>query len=110
MNASYRFPVTAAGGGPANLPHLPSLRGCAWRQRAMRATLRAMGRVTVVGAGVVGLSCALRLLEAGHRVDVLARELPLETTSAAAAAIWFPYRAWPRERVLDWSRTSYDEF
>ena len=69
-----------------------------------------MGRVTVVGAGVVGLSCALRLLEAGHRVDVLARELPLETTSAAAAAIWFPYRAWPRERVLDWSRTSYEEF
>ena len=27
-------------------------------------------RVWVVGAGVVGLTCAVRLLEAGHRVDV----------------------------------------
>lgn len=69
-----------------------------------------MARVTVVGAGVVGLSCAVRLLEAGHRVDVLARELPLETTSAVAAAIWYPYLAEPRERVLAWSATSYDEF
>ncbi|WP_028651000.1 FAD-dependent oxidoreductase [Nocardioides halotolerans] len=69
-----------------------------------------MGRVTVVGAGVIGLSCALRLLEAGHRVDVLARELPRETTSAVAAAIWYPYRAWPQERVLAWSRSSYAAF
>jgi D-amino-acid oxidase len=69
-----------------------------------------MGRVTVVGAGVIGLSCALRLLEAGHRVDVLARELPRETTSAVAAAIWYPYRAWPPERVLAWARSSYGEF
>ena len=44
-----------------------------------------MARVIVVGAGVVGLSCAVRLLEAGFRVDVLARDLPLETTSAVAA-------------------------
>ena len=35
-----------------------------------------MARVTVVGAGVVGLTCAVRLLEEGHRVDVLARDLP----------------------------------
>lgn len=69
-----------------------------------------MGRVIVVGAGVIGLSCALRLLEAGHRVDVLARELPLETTSAVAAAIWYPYRAWPEDRVLGWSRSSYAAF
>ena len=69
-----------------------------------------MGRVTVVGAGVIGLSCAVRLLEAGHRVDVLARDLPLETTSATAAAIWHPYRAWPQDRVDAWSRTSYDVF
>ncbi len=69
-----------------------------------------MGRVIVVGAGVIGLSCALRLLEAGHRVDLLARELPRETTSATAAAIWYPYRASPPERVLAWSRTSYDAF
>ena len=67
-------------------------------------------RVTVVGAGVVGLTCAVRLLEEGHRVDVLARDLPLETTSAVAAAIWYPYRSFPFDRVLAWSARSYDVF
>ena len=60
----------------------------------------------VVGAGVVGLSCAVRLLEAGHRVDVVARDLPLETTSAVAAAICYPYRAAPHDRVAAWTEGS----
>ena len=68
-----------------------------------------MSRVIVVGAGVIGLSCAVRLLEAGHHVDVLARDLPLETTSSVAAALWGPYRAYPFERVTAWSRTTYGE-
>jgi D-amino-acid oxidase len=68
-----------------------------------------MARVIVVGAGVVGLSCAVRLLEAGHRVDVVARDLPLETTSAVAAALWYPYRANPYARVTAWSQRTYRE-
>jgi D-amino-acid oxidase len=67
-------------------------------------------RIVVVGAGVIGLSCALRLLRAGHRVDVLARDLPLETTSAVAAALWHPYLAFPQDKVTAWGRTTYDEF
>lgn len=59
---------------------------------------------------MVGLTCAVRLLDEGHRVDVLARDLPLETTSAVAAAIWYPYRAFPLDRVLAWSARSYDVF
>lgn len=69
-----------------------------------------MRRVIVVGAGVVGMSCAVRLLEAGHRVDVVARDLPLETTSAVAAALWYPDRALPQDRVTAWSKVSYDAF
>jgi D-amino-acid oxidase len=65
--------------------------------------------VLVVGAGVVGLTCAVRLLEDGHRVDVVARDLPRETTSAVAAAIWYPYRALPQDRVTAWSATSLVE-
>jgi len=65
-----------------------------------------MSRVIVVGAGVVGLSCAVRLLEAGHRADVVARDLPLETTSAVAAAVWSPYVD-QQDRVLDWARDAY---
>ncbi|CAN5252446.1 FAD-dependent oxidoreductase [soil metagenome] len=68
-----------------------------------------MARVIVVGAGVVGLSCAVRLLEQGHRVDVVARDLPLETTSAVAAALWYPYRAYPIDRVNAWSAATYRE-
>lgn len=66
-------------------------------------------RIVVVGAGVVGLTCAVRLLEAGHRVDVLARDLPRETTSAVAAALWYPYRALPQERVTAWAGTTFAE-
>jgi D-amino-acid oxidase len=69
-----------------------------------------MARVIVVGAGVVGLSCAVRLLEQGHRVDVLARDLPLETTSSVASALWYPYLAYPVERVTGWSAAAYREF
>jgi D-amino-acid oxidase len=67
-------------------------------------------RVIVVGAGVVGLSCAVRLLEAGHRVDVVARDLPLETTSAVAGGLWYPYRAHPQDRVTGWAATTYAVF
>ncbi len=63
----------------------------------------------MVGAGVVGLSCAVRLLEAGHRVDVLARDLPRETTSAVAAALWYPYRALPQDRVTSWAASTFGQ-
>ena len=66
-------------------------------------------RVIVVGAGVIGLSSALRLAEHGHDVAVLARDLPPETTSAVAAALWYPYRALPRDAVIRWSATTYSE-
>jgi D-amino-acid oxidase len=66
-------------------------------------------RVIVVGAGVIGLSSALRLAEQGHDVAVLARDLPPETTSAVAAALWYPYRAFPRDAVTRWSASTYTE-
>ncbi len=66
-------------------------------------------RVVVIGAGVVGLSCAARLLERGHDVGVVARDLPLETTSSVAAALWYPHRAFPFERVTGWAATTYAE-
>ena len=67
-------------------------------------------RIVVVGAGVVGLTVAVRLAESGHRVDVLARDLPRETTSVVAAALWYPYQARPQHRVSAWASRSYDVF
>jgi D-amino-acid oxidase len=68
----------------------------------------AMPQVLVVGAGVVGLTCAIRLREAGVEADVVARELPDRTTSAVAAALWYPYRAFPPERVTAWSARGFE--
>jgi D-amino-acid oxidase len=69
-----------------------------------------MADVLVIGAGVVGLTCALRLTQAGAAVRVVARELPPRTTSNVAGALWYPYAVGPKERVDAWARSSYDEF
>ncbi len=60
-------------------------------------------RVTVVGGGVIGLTCALALARAGHRVEVRTADPVGDTTSAVAAAVWFPYRAAPADAVLRWA-------
>jgi D-amino-acid oxidase len=59
-------------------------------------------RVTVLGAGVSGLTSAIRLLEAGHRVRLVAAGPSATTTSALAAAVWFPTHVGPPEKVLRW--------
>lgn len=66
--------------------------------------------VAVVGGGVIGLTCALRLARAGHRVSVCSAEPVAATTSAQAAAIWFPYEAYPADRVLRWGAASLTVF
>jgi D-amino-acid oxidase len=65
--------------------------------------------VTVVGAGVVGLTTAVALRSVGVQADVVARELSEQTTSAVAAALWYPYRALPSDRVTAWSAVTYGE-
>lgn len=66
-------------------------------------------RVTVVGAGVVGLSAALRLAQAGCTVRVMAAASGEQTTSAVAAALWYPYLAHPADRVLAWGAAAWTE-
>lgn len=66
-------------------------------------------RVVVVGAGVIGLTCAVRLAEAGYDTHVVARDLPAETTSAVAGGLWLPYLAGPAEAVARWGRATFTE-
>ncbi|WP_344308627.1 FAD-dependent oxidoreductase [Fodinicola feengrottensis] len=61
----------------------------------------------VLGAGIVGLTSAVRLLEAGHRVRVLAADLPAQSTSNLAAAIWYPTGFGPQAGVLDWAAVAF---
>ena len=64
--------------------------------------------VTVVGAGVIGLTTAVELQRAGHTVQVVAKATGDATTSAVAAALWFPFRADPPGRVNGWARRSLE--
>jgi D-amino-acid oxidase len=53
------------------------------------------GAVAVIGAGVIGLTAAHVLAEAGCRVRVLAKEFPPDTTSNLAGAEWMPFGVAP---------------
>lgn len=60
-------------------------------------------QITVVGAGVIGLTTALALEERGHDVRILAAATGAHTTSDVAGAVWFPYRAGPPAKVAIWA-------
>jgi D-amino-acid oxidase len=66
--------------------------------------------VAVVGAGIIGLSCAVRMAEAGARVTVLTADEPAATVSQVAAAVWYPTHTDADPRVLSWARRTFDEF
>ncbi len=50
----------------------------------------------VLGAGVMGLSCARLLQQRGARVTIYARDLPPDTTSNVAGAQWWPTSVYSR--------------
>ena len=66
-------------------------------------------RCTVVGAGVSGLSCAVKLLEAGHEVVVISDRFSPDTVSDIAAAIWYPFLTAPADRADGWGIATYAE-
>jgi D-amino-acid oxidase len=59
--------------------------------------------VTVVGAGVIGLTTAVTLQERGHRVRVVAAASGDAITSSVAGAVWFPYKVGPPGKVAVWA-------
>ncbi|WP_091308286.1 FAD-dependent oxidoreductase [Amycolatopsis tolypomycina] len=67
-------------------------------------------RVTVAGAGIVGLSSAYRLVEAGHDVTVVAASPPGESTSAVAGGVLYPPGRGGDERVVRWTAASLAVF
>jgi D-amino-acid oxidase len=65
-------------------------------------------RVTVLGAGVVGLTTAVSLLDAGCEVRVVTAVPVEDTTSYLAAGIWFPTHVGPPDRVARWGRRTFE--
>ena len=63
--------------------------------------------VAIIGAGVSGLTCGVVFAECGYRTAIFAKETGQQTTSGAAAAVWFPYDAAPPEKVIPWALETF---
>jgi D-amino-acid oxidase len=63
--------------------------------------------VAIIGAGVSGLTCGVVLAEHGYRTAIFAKDIGQQTTSSAAAAVWFPYHVEPAERVIPLALETY---
>ena len=57
--------------------------------------------MTVIGAGVIGLTCAHALREAGYRVTMIAADQP--RVSDVAGGLWLPYAAGDGTDVMRWA-------
>jgi D-amino-acid oxidase len=64
-------------------------------------------RIAIIGAGVSGLTCGVLFAERGCRTAIFAKEVGQQTTSGAAAAVWFPYHVEPAERVIPLALETY---
>jgi D-amino-acid oxidase len=63
--------------------------------------------IAIIGAGVSGLTCGVLFAERRFRTAIFAKEIGRQTTSAVAAAIWFPYDAEPAHKVIPWAMDTY---
>ncbi|GGL09350.1 FAD-dependent oxidoreductase [Mangrovihabitans endophyticus] len=66
--------------------------------------------VVVVGGGIIGLTAAARLAQAGADVRLWSPAGPEHTVSWVAAAVWYPTRTDYDPRVLRWATATYREF
>lgn len=90
--------------------------GCADETVAL-ARSSGESRFAVIGAGVIGITTALRLIETGAQVTIYAHEFPAETRSSRATGVWSPSSRVALSSAVDpgfdqrwerWARSSYD--
>ena len=63
--------------------------------------------IAIIGAGVSGLTCGVVFAEGGYRTSIFAKEIGQQTTSAVAAALWFPYDVEPADKAILWALETY---
>ena len=66
-------------------------------------------KITVVGAGVSGLTTGIRLLEEGWNVNIITENMSPNTVSDTAAAWWYPFLAEPIEKTNRWSSETFKQ-
>ena len=90
--------------------------GCAGEAVAL-ARSGGESRFAVIGAGVIGITTALRLIETGAQVTIYAEEFPAETRSSRATGVWSPSSRIALRNHIDpafdrrwerWARSSYE--
>lgn len=67
-------------------------------------------KALILGCGVIGLTSGIRLLEEGYEVEIVAANIPPDTTSNIATAYWYPFRVNPPEKVLPWAAFTYKKY
>ncbi|KAL4531492.1 hypothetical protein Ndes2526B_g04395 [Nannochloris sp. 'desiccata'] len=71
-------------------------------------------KIGVIGGGVIGLTCALRLLQRSPhaKVTLICSKLATETTSAGAAGLWKPYAisGTSPEKVNKWGTDTFQHY
>ncbi len=66
-------------------------------------------KIKIIGAGIIGLTTAVHLAELGHELVVIAEHFSPNTISNKAAAIWFPFKAEPKKKVVEWSKQTFSK-
>lgn len=66
-----------------------------------------MKSVTVVGSGIIGLTSAIALQEAGFQVKIISKEPFKKSLSNKVGAIWFPFEIAPKEKTNTWASMAY---
>jgi len=64
----------------------------------------------VLGSGVIGLCSAIRLLEDGWKVHIIAEKWSPNLTSDGAAGFFAPFLSHPEEKVAEWTKGSWNDF
>lgn len=64
----------------------------------------------VIGAGVIGLTTAIRLREVGIDANIIAAARTPHVTSDRAAAVFSPHRLSGDARVIEWGRAAFARF
>lgn len=68
-------------------------------------------KLVIIGAGIIGLTTAVRLLEEGYKdVTIISKDEPLKTNSDAAAALWRPFKGYPEKQFLALCQASLAKF
>lgn len=65
--------------------------------------------IVVLGAGVVGLTCAIRLAQSGYEVVIWTKEKGPGLASDQCGGLWEPFHIEPAELVRPWCADTYHQ-